>query len=600
MKKLKYLIIALALIPSALFAYTVQQGDTPYELWGTNWKTELSKYGIQDPRRLPVGLEVDLEDDLFGAVILPEDSYDTFLTAPLSTSATEVFVNVTPSFVSSSIYTIFASDGRTVREKVYCTGTSASPNKLTGCVRGLSEGPVSGVIDETAGTGVSHSRNARIAITDNINFSGKALAILGGNQETGSDTFRIGVTTNTDKYLIFDTGTTTNTPRIHYDATNNQLKFRRYGETSETEIPLSLRGTYADYASLPTDASNGDIAITDDDHKLYVYDADGTTWVLSGGSSGAGTVYRTIKLGSEADGGDNMTFSLTAGSWPDSKFLQVFLNGVYMREGASYDYTVTDSDTIVFNYTVADSDTIGMYVVSVDLYNANWSQVSEDLLPDLDATHDIGSSTKQFKDAYFSGTVYGTIGEATSTPTADKIVMASSSGKILYDWLFPTSATGTILYFDGTSYVNLGIGTAGQVLNTNSGATAPQWGTPNNKIITGTETRADNTAGSAVAYTHNLGVLPSYIKIWGHANRATGNDAESYGVYNVASGTQRAYTRKLADNWTTSTSYIIPLSDGSYGVNASITAVSTSTFTITWLTTPNVSSEIQIFWEVGN
>lgn len=210
MKKLKYLILALALIPSALFAYTVQQGDTPYELWGTNWKTELSKYGIQDPRRLPVGLEVDLEDDLFGAVILPEDSYDTFLTAPLSTSATEVFVNVTPSFVSSSIYTLFASDGRTVREKLYCTGTSASPNKLTGCVRGLSEGPVSGVIDETAGTGVSHSRNARIAITDNINFSGKALSILGGNQPTGANNFDLGTASSTDgnKCFRFDTGDT--------------------------------------------------------------------------------------------------------------------------------------------------------------------------------------------------------------------------------------------------------------------------------------------------------------------------------------------------------------------------------------------------------
>jgi hypothetical protein len=210
MKKLKYLILALALIPSVLFAYTVQQGDTPYELWGADWKTELSKYGIQDPRRLPVGLEVDLEDDIFGAVILPEDSYDTFLTAPLSTSATEVFVNVTPSFVSSSIYTLFASDGRTVREKLYCTGTSASPNKLTGCVRGLSEGPVSGVIDETAGTGVSHSRNARIAITDNINFSGKALSILGGNQPTGGNNFDLGTASSTDgnKCFRFDTGDT--------------------------------------------------------------------------------------------------------------------------------------------------------------------------------------------------------------------------------------------------------------------------------------------------------------------------------------------------------------------------------------------------------
>ena len=38
-----------------------------------------------------------------------------------------------------------------------------------------------------------------------------------------------------------------------------------------------------------------------------------------------------------------------------------------------------------------------------------------------------------------------------------------------------TSDTGDVLYFDGTNWLNLGIGTAGQVLTTNAGGTAPEW-----------------------------------------------------------------------------------------------------------------------------
>lgn len=36
-------------------------------------------------------------------------------------------------------------------------------------------------------------------------------------------------------------------------------------------------------------------------------------------------------------------------------------------------------------------------------------------------------------------------------------------------------AAGAVLYYDGTNIVNLGIGTADQVLTVNSGATAPEW-----------------------------------------------------------------------------------------------------------------------------
>lgn len=486
MKKLLLSLLAIVFVPAIAHAYVIQHGDTLSSIardHGTTVETLAQINGISNVDLIYAGDEIETGfagSNLIGAAtgILPEDGYDTFLTAPVSAAATEIFVNVLPSYVTSSVYTIYASDGRTVSEKVYCTGKSPSPNKLTGCIRGVNTGPDNdGVIDEDAGTGVSHSRNARIAITDNVNFTGKALSILYGNQPTGYTTLQIGDNTSTtDKFLIFQSGEPSDyEPSWKWDAGTNQLEFRRYGESTFRTVPLSLRGTYANFAALPsTDNSAGDIAITNDDNKLYTYATTTASWVLAGGSSGAGTVYRTVKLGSEADGGDNMTFSLSSGSWPESKFLQVYLNGVYMREGASYDYTITDSDTIAFNYTVANSDTIGMYVVSIDLYNAEWVNVNTDLLPDIDATHDIGSSTLQFKDLFFSGDIYQNGVAATSTPTANAIVKAGSSSTLQDGWLGGDGA-GDIFFSDGTNVSSTDIGSSGQFLRVNSGATAPEW-----------------------------------------------------------------------------------------------------------------------------
>ena len=49
-----------------------------------------------------------------------------------------------------------------------------------------------------------------------------------------------------------------------------------------------------------------------------------------------------------------------------------------------------------------------------------------------------------------------------------------------------------MLYYDGTDWVRLGIGTAGQFLQTNGGATAPVW-------ATGSTTNIYNTSGTLSA-----------------------------------------------------------------------------------------------------
>jgi len=154
---------------------------------------------------------------------------------------------------------------------------------------------------------------------------------------------------------------------------------------------------------LPND---GEVRVTLDDSKIYVYDLDTTTWTLAGAGGGAGTVYRTTLLGTEAEGDDNKTFQLTTGSFPDKKYFQVYKNGVLQVEGSGNDYVATGSNQAVFNEAVLDDDVIDLLVVSIDLYNPAWGLVDSDILPDITETHDIGSTTKKFKDLHLSGDVY--------------------------------------------------------------------------------------------------------------------------------------------------------------------------------------------------
>lgn len=188
----KWLILASisvsVLLPLTVQGYVIQRGDTLSELarrFNTTVASLVEINNIKNKNLIFEGqyLETSLQGGLLGGNPLPEDNYDTYLTSPVSAADATIYVNRIPTGVTESIYTIFATDGRTVREKIYCTGATSTPNRLTSCVRGLSFYPTaSGTITEASGTGLSHSKNARIAITDNINFSGKALAYLYGNQ----------------------------------------------------------------------------------------------------------------------------------------------------------------------------------------------------------------------------------------------------------------------------------------------------------------------------------------------------------------------------------------------------------------------------------
>ncbi len=121
---------------------------------------------------------------------IPFDGYDTFLSAPLDSTDTTAYVNELPA-ESSGIAVIYAADGRTVAEKISFSGTAGAgtatdPYRLTGLVRKLRAAAVAGVVLFTSsGDGTSHGSNRRIAITDNVNYLGTALAILNGDMPMG-------------------------------------------------------------------------------------------------------------------------------------------------------------------------------------------------------------------------------------------------------------------------------------------------------------------------------------------------------------------------------------------------------------------------------
>lgn len=81
---------------------------------------------------------------------------------------------------------------------------------------------------------------------------------------------------------------------------------------------------------------------------------------------------------------------------------------------------------------------------------------------------------------------------------------AQAQDAVLDDLAGLTLSAGDLLYYDGANLTNLGIGTAGQILQTNSGATAPEW-TDNNVtdsfvVAVGDETTAITTGTGKISF----------------------------------------------------------------------------------------------------
>jgi len=111
-----------------------------------------------------------------------------------------------------------------------------------------------------------------------------------------------------------------------------------------------------------------------------------------------------------------------------------------------------------------------------------------------------------------------------STPTATKSAYDLADAAIAKSTV---TTAGDIIYRNATVPVRLGIGTAGQVLTVNSGATAPQWSTPSTGAFTLLSTTTLTGATPTITGI-NQTYKSLFMVIYGVTN-ATGN-----GVFRIA------------------------------------------------------------------
>lgn len=269
-----------------------------------------------------------------------------------------------------------------------------------------------------------------------------------------------------------------------------------------------------------------------------------TEWVLAGAGGGAGTVYVENFLGTDADDAPtNTIFTLTSGSWTNTNYLQVYVNGVLQEQGATADYQASDdTNTMTFNAGVEDTDKVTLLVVSVDLYNPAWGIVTDDIVPDTTDTHDIGSDTKRFKDGYFEGDVdidgnvdvEGTLTAGVGTmPTGTILPYAGSSaptGYLLCDDSAVSRATYSALFaVIGTNY---GVGDGSTTFNVpdlrGNVPVGKDAGTFSTLGSTGGEETHSLSIAEMPAHTH-----PGEYVIVGSGSTPTGAAGESSGTGTV-------------------------------------------------------------------
>ena len=198
--------------------------------------------------------------------------------------------------------------------------------------------------------------------------------------------------------------------------------------------------------------------------------------------------------------------------------------------------------------------------------------------------------------------------------------------------LNPQTTTGAIAFRSATSNVNtsLAIGTAGQVLTVNSGATAPEWASPTSggmTLLTSGTVVSGNASLSLTSISGSYEKLVLVLFNWRPAtddqalrmqfNTDTGTNYLNYGFSSAALSNQGFNAEFISvspstDSTTNSGFSIVEIPNYAetgiwkqairfgYGSGATTTAnVSNSTGMGYWNGTAAISS-IQLFWQTGN
>jgi hypothetical protein len=470
---------------------------------------------------------------------LTESIASNTLTIPIS-SVKDRDGNLLPiSATNKGYFTI--EPGTSREESIVCDDIQESPPALIVATngRGLAASGDSEV--GSSGRAYSHNAGSKIIMTDIAQFFGNFVSYMEPSAEP-----------------------------TYSPVEDNDLTTRAWVENRNGY----WEGAVANFAALPVGVNDGEARVTLDDGKIYTWDSTTSTWIIAGAGGGAGTVYITTKLGTEAEGDDNKTFELDSGSFPDKKYLQVYKNGVLMSEGATNDYIATGSNQAVFNDEVEDDDVITLLVVSVDLYNPDWNNVNDDVLPDVTETYDIGSTTKKFKDLHLSGDVSANSysGDGTNLDDgANKLVSGTGANQLLR-----LDADEKIPAVDGSNLTNVGISKVGAA------------------------TYDLSTASGVQNIAHGLGRVPKFVRIDGQIFAATSASTPPVRGFTVYDGTTQASisTYKMGNPGYETTANFRFSNAVSDGVNQTgVVTFDATNIIITWTKNGSPTGTLNLVWE---
>lgn len=176
---------------------------------------------------------------------------------------------------------------------------------------------------------------------------------------------------------------------------------------------------------------------------------------------------------------------------------------------------------------------------------------------------------------------------ATSTPTASKIVIALGTGKINTGWVDTGTGANQVVQLDGSSKLPAVDGS--QLTDVVS-------------YKNGVNSRDVSTASGDQVIAHGLGKIPKVVRISAMMNKAANEGNVSHGTYNGSTtATTYNYIRSSGNTANTDTTNIIfiPIWNGASNDNqvASV-AVDGTNITLSWIKAGTPTGTIYFNWEV--
>lgn len=193
--------------------------------------------------------------------------------------------------------------------------------------------------------------------------------------------------------------------------------------------------------------------------------AGGLSFVNQTGGGGGGGGSSTFVQNTFTGNGSTTTFTLSTAA-PYEESLLVYLDGVSQPTTA---YTLPTTTSITFSSAPPNNCAIKVLHLGI-ASNVASNSIGVTELNLSDGSADMVLTTNGAGTISFSHVTSAMIGSGTII--AQDIATNAVNGTHI---AMGSDAAGDMLYYNGTDYVRLGVGSAGQTLTVNSGGTAPEW-----------------------------------------------------------------------------------------------------------------------------